>query len=34
LLKACEVDSRKHLRPIIITAVDTGMRRGELGMCQ
>jgi integrase len=30
LLKACEVDSRKHLRPIIITAVDTGMRRGEL----
>jgi integrase len=30
LLKACEVDARKHLRPIIITAVDTGMRRGEL----
>jgi integrase len=30
LLKACEVETRKHLRPIIITAVDTGMRRGEL----
>jgi len=30
LLAACEVDSRKHLRPILIAAVDTGMRRGEL----
>ena len=30
LLVACEVDSRKHLRPILIAAVDTAMRRGEL----
>ena len=30
LLAACEVDSRKHLRPILIAAVDTAMRRGEL----
>lgn len=30
LLMACEVDSRRHLRPILIAAVDTGMRRGEL----
>ena len=30
LLAACETDSRKHLRPILIAAVDTGMRRGEL----
>jgi hypothetical protein len=30
LLAACKVDSRKHLRPILIAAVDTAMRRGEL----
>ncbi|MCI0392768.1 MAG: site-specific integrase [Acidobacteria bacterium] len=30
LLAACEVDSRRHLCPILIAAVDTGMRRGEL----
>ena len=30
LSAACEVDSRKHLRPILIAAVDTAMRRGEL----
>ncbi len=30
LLAACEVDSRKHLRPILIADVDTAMRRGEL----
>ena len=30
LLAACEVDSRKHLRPILIAAVDTAMPRGEL----
>lgn len=30
LLAACEADSRKHLRPILIAAVDTAMRRGEL----
>ncbi|MGH9845330.1 MAG: tyrosine-type recombinase/integrase [Blastocatellia bacterium] len=29
LLAAC-VDQRAHLRPLLITAVDTGMRRGEL----
>ena len=29
-MAACEVDSRKHLRPILIAAVDTAMRRGEL----
>lgn len=30
LLTACETESRRHLRPILIAAVDTGMRRGEL----
>jgi integrase len=29
LLAAC-VDERAHLRPIIICAIDTGMRRGEM----
>ncbi|HEX8264581.1 MAG TPA: site-specific integrase [Pyrinomonadaceae bacterium] len=29
LLAAC-VDKREHLRPLVITAVDTGMRKGEL----
>jgi integrase len=29
LLAAC-MDKREHLRPIIIAAVDTGMRKGEL----
>lgn len=30
LLAACEVPARQHLRPILIAAMDTGMRRGEL----
>jgi len=30
LLIACENSLRKHLRPILITAMDTGMRLGEL----
>lgn len=30
LLGACEVESRKHLKPLIITALDTAMRKGEL----
>jgi integrase len=30
LLKACEVEDRRHLRALIIVAVDTGARRGEL----
>ncbi|MGE0883118.1 MAG: tyrosine-type recombinase/integrase [Blastocatellales bacterium] len=30
LLAACETSTRKHLRPLLIAAVDTGMRRGEL----
>lgn len=30
LLAACETSSRKHLRPILIAAADTGMRLGEL----
>jgi integrase len=29
ILAAC-VDKREHLRPLVIAAVDTGMRRGEL----
>src|SRR5437016_533200 len=31
LLTACENRYRKHLRPIVICALDTGMRRG--GLC-
>jgi integrase len=30
LLEACNNDIRKHLIPLIITAVDTAMRKGEL----
>ncbi|HEX8141416.1 MAG TPA: site-specific integrase [Pyrinomonadaceae bacterium] len=30
LLQACEHPHRKHLRAIIICALDTGMRRGEI----
>ncbi len=30
LLDACSVTHRAHLRPIVIAAIDTGMRRGEL----
>lgn len=30
LLVACDNDFRRHLRPIIITALDTAARRGEL----
>src|SRR5215831_2820434 len=30
LLAACATKKRAHLRPLIITALDTGMRRGEL----
>ena len=30
LLAACATKRRAHLRPLIITALDTGMRRGEL----
>ena len=30
LLAACDAESRKHIKPIIITALDTAMRKGEL----
>jgi integrase len=30
LLAACENENRKHIKPIIITALDTSMRKGEL----
>jgi integrase len=30
LLAACEGDRREHLRPIVIAALETGMRKGEL----
>lgn len=30
LLSACDCRERRHLRPVIITALDTGARRGEL----
>jgi integrase len=30
LLAACEAPERQHLRPLIVAAVETGMRRGEL----
>jgi integrase len=30
LLAACEIQQRRHLRPIIIAALDTGLRKGEL----
>ena len=30
LLTACENRYRRHLRPIVICALDTGMRRGEI----
>jgi integrase len=30
LLAACDNENRKHLKPLIITAVDPAMRRGEL----
>src|SRR5262245_17820438 len=30
LLKACETPERDHLIPLIIFAIDTGMRKGEM----
>src|SRR5262249_16957896 len=30
LLAACETPTRKHLRPILVAALDTGLRKGEL----
>ena len=30
LLSACESEARSHLRPLIVVALDTTMRRGEL----
>jgi integrase len=30
LLAACEKKSRAHLRPILVAALDTGLRKGEL----
>jgi len=30
LLKACDTPERRHLKPLIVCAVDTGMRKGEM----
>lgn len=30
LLLACEKESRRHIRPLVITAIDTAMRKSEL----
>jgi len=30
LIAACETENRKHIKPIIIMALDTAMRKGEL----
>jgi integrase len=30
LLTSCEFEARRHIRPIVITAIDTAMRKGEL----
>jgi integrase len=30
LLAACDHDDRRHIRPIIVCAIDTGMRLGEI----